>query len=274
MNNLTIKEKLKNLPRIYVESFEKNERRREVIRSDFYNFGIDNYSFFITTPEQDAKKVFYGCDGLFDKEGKHKLLLTSYLETIKHWYETTNEEYAIFVEDDVWFESVRYWNFTWDDFVKYLPPDWEIIHLGTIHMMHPSWDYHQLDNTIKKCHHPTPWLMSLIRRPYAKVLIDRYIKGENIYDLTPPSIPEIRKEDTIAEALIYMCTEKSYRFFLLSENPYYQIHSSIRTDYNLCFGSETYPLTTITPLFIKKVIKWWEEIGSQKTISELMSLNS
>lgn len=270
MSSLTIEEKLKNLPRIYVNSIEKNESRREVIRSNFYNLGINNYSFFITTPEQDKKRIVHG-DRIGNMDSKMHLVTAAYLEAIKHWYETTDEEYALFFEDDVFLETVRYWNFTWDDFVAHLPPKWEVIHLGTVYMMHPSWDYAHLDNKIRKSTYHDSNLMSLIRRPYAKTLIDRYIKGENIYDFTPPFIADKPDADPYCETLIYMSTEESYRFLLFTENPYYGINSSFRNDYPVWYGSETFPVTMISPMFTKKVIKWWQEIGSQKSISELMT---
>lgn len=266
---MTVQEKLKNLPRIYVNSIEKNECRREVIRSHFYNFGVENYSFFITTPEQDRKKIIYG-DRIENVNYKMHLVTAAYLEAIKHWYENTEEEYALFLEDDVFLETARYWNFTWDEFVNHLPSDWDCVHLGSIHMMHPSWNYLELDNKLKKNYYLDTNLISLIRRRYAKILIDRYIRGENQYDLTPPHILENPNADPNSETLIYMCTENSYKLLLFTENPYYGINSSFRTDYDLWFGSEKYPVSFISPNFTNGVIKWWRDIGSKKSISELM----
>lgn len=271
MSDLTIEEKLRNLPRIYVTSVEKNESRREVIRSHFYNFGVKNYSFYITTPEQDSKRVIHG-ERIENLVPKMHLVTAAYLEAIKHWYETTNEEYALFLEDDVFLETARYWNFTWDDFIAHLPPKWGVIHLGTIYMMHPSWDYAHLENHIRKSTYHDSNLMSLIRRPYAKILIDRYIKGDNLYDFTPPFIADKPDADPYCETLIYMSTEDSYRVLLFTENPYYAINSSFRGDYELAFGSESFPVSMISSMFTNKVIKWWEKIGSKKSIAELMTL--
>lgn len=272
MTSLTIEEKLKNLPRIYVNSIEKNENRREVIRSHFYNLGIHNYSFFITTPEQDRKRVVTG-DKIENVDPRIHLVTAAYLEAIKHWYETTDEDYALFFEDDVFLETAWYWNFTWDEFIAHLPPKWEIIHLGTIFMMHPLWDYHELDNNVRKSTYYDSNQMSLIRRSHAKTLIDRHIKGENLYYFAPPFIADKPDADPYGETLLYMSTEESYRFLLFTENPYYGINSSFRNDYPLFFGSETFPVSMISSMFTNKVIEWWQKIGSQKSISELMVLS-
>ena len=50
--------------------------------------------------------------------------VTSHLKAIKHWYETTDTPYAIFAEDDVSFDTARFWKFTWDEFV-----DLSLIHI-------------------------------------------------------------------------------------------------------------------------------------------------
>lgn len=273
MSNLTIEEKLKNLPRIYVTSAEKNECRREVLRSHFYSFGIENYSFFITTPEQDSKREITG-DKTDKLDPRMHLVTAAYLEAIRHWYETTDEEYALFLEDDIWFETARYWNFTWSDFVNHLPKDWGCVHLGSIWHMHPSWSYTQLSNEIVKSSSTDSALMSLIKRPYAKKLIDQYIKGNNKYDFTPPTIPnENREVLPWCETIVYMSFEGSYRFLLLTENPYYGVYSTFRpNDYTLyypdCDLSE--PVSKAASRFNKAVITWWEKIGSRMTIQELM----
>jgi uncharacterized protein YhbP (UPF0306 family) len=272
----TLKEKLEGLPRIYITSVEKNENRREVIRSQFYLFDIQNYSFFITTPEQDSNRKIVG-KRIENVDPRMHLVTAAYLEAIRHWYETTDEEYALFLEDDIFFETARYWNFTWKDFVSNLPENWEVIHLGSVYMMHPDWNYKQLNNRLMKSTYYDSCLMSLIRRPYAKTLIQRYIVGENEYNFTPPYVSHKLDADPYCETLIYMSTENSYRFMLFTENPYYGVHSTFRPfDYSLSFdgGNSSYPVSFISPKFTKAVIEWWEKIGSKTDIKELLTLTT
>ena len=56
----------------------------------------------------------------------------SHLKAIKHFYEETNDEYCIIVEDDVNLDIAKYWNFTWTDVFSLLPYDWDCIQLTTI----------------------------------------------------------------------------------------------------------------------------------------------
>lgn len=288
MSDLTIEEKLRNLPRIYVNSFEKNEGRREVLRSHFFNLGVENYSFVVTTAEQDRARQFVG-DYRYILDPKIYLVTAAYLETIRNWYETTDEEYALFFEDDVWLETAKYWNFTWDDFINKLPKNWECVHLGTVYAMGMDWNWRQLQPNIRKSTFADSMLMSLIRRSHAKRLIENYIVGENKYDLSPQKISGYATVDpenishgggtgfagtNLAETLIYMTGGNSYRILLFSNNPYYAANSSIRPfDFMLDFGGglEPKPVSFICSRFSKGVIQWWENIGSQRSISELMT---
>ena len=56
----------------------------------------------------------------------------SHLKAIKHFYEETDDEYCMIVEDDVSFDIARYWNFTWKEFFGLVPYDWDCLQLTTI----------------------------------------------------------------------------------------------------------------------------------------------
>lgn len=281
-----VEEKLKNLPKIYVNSFEKNEGRREVLRSHFFNLGVDNYSFVITTAEQDKTRNFVG-NYHYRLDPKIYLVTAAYLETIRHWYETTNDEYALFLEDDAWLETARYWNFTWDDFMKGLPENWECIHLGSVYALSTNWNWSHLKPHIRRSSFFDSMLMSLIRRPYAKKLIENYIVGENTYDLSPRNVSNFSSIDrsfgdqtyfsgtNLAETLIYMSGDNSYRILLFSANPYYSANSSIRPeDFLVNFtDAESKPVSLICSRFSKSVIEWWEKIGCNINVNTLLSFD-
>ena len=57
---------------------------------------------------------------------------TSHLKAMKHYLETSDAPYAIMMEDDCDLELVRFWNFTWTDFIAYLPYDWDVVQIAII----------------------------------------------------------------------------------------------------------------------------------------------
>lgn len=56
----------------------------------------------------------------------------SHLLNLHWWYNSSEEEYAIFSENDVSLETIQYWNFTWSDFFRLIPTDWNIVQLVRI----------------------------------------------------------------------------------------------------------------------------------------------
>ena len=45
----------------------------------------------------------------------------AHLKAIKYFYEETDDDYCMILEDDVDFSTVRHWNFTWQEFIGLEP---------------------------------------------------------------------------------------------------------------------------------------------------------
>jgi GR25 family glycosyltransferase involved in LPS biosynthesis len=58
--------------------------------------------------------------------------VTSHLKAIKHWYDTSDSPVAMIMEDDCVLDTVRYWGFTWGEFMAHLPYDWDMVQLAII----------------------------------------------------------------------------------------------------------------------------------------------
>ena len=56
----------------------------------------------------------------------------SHLKAIKDFYDNTDDEYCMIVEDDVNFESQGFGSFSWNDIIDNLPLYWDCIQLTTI----------------------------------------------------------------------------------------------------------------------------------------------
>ena len=119
--------------------------------------------------------------------------VTSHLKAIKQWYQTTDTPYAIFAEDDVSFDTARFWNFTWDEFVEKLPYDWDVVQLAIINpgvvyaSMHARW----VNDFSTACY--------MITRHHAKKLIEHHCVGDKF------RLDQGVKPRPVADDLIYNC---------------------------------------------------------------------
>ena len=119
--------------------------------------------------------------------------VTSHLKAIKQWYETTDTPYAIFAEDDVSFDTARFWKFSWDEFVEKLPYDWDVVQLAIINpgvvyaSMHARW----VNDFSTACY--------MITRHHAKKLIDHHCVGDKF------RLDQGVKPRPVADDLIYNC---------------------------------------------------------------------
>ena len=134
-------------------------------------------------------------------EGNHDLgissgevgCVTSHLKAIKQWYETTDTPYAIFAEDDVSFDTARFWKFNWDEFMEKVPYDWDVIQLAIINpgvvyaSMHARW----VNDFSTACY--------MITRHHAKKLIEHHCVGDKF------RLDQGVKPRPVADDLIYNC---------------------------------------------------------------------
>ena len=58
--------------------------------------------------------------------------VTSHLNAIKHFLDTSDAPYAIMMEDDCDLSLARNWSFTWTDFIARVPYAWDVIQLAII----------------------------------------------------------------------------------------------------------------------------------------------
>lgn len=94
----------------------------------------------------------------------------SHLRAIQHWLETSRSEIAMICEDDISFDAVKKWNFSWGDVMSSLPYYWDALQCCII--------YHPEKEKIISLHHRTPYDFSaacyLIKRSYAEKLMSYY----------------------------------------------------------------------------------------------------
>ena len=207
-NIVFAKEKLKNFPSVNFISIEESQKRRDVLHNNFEKYEIDNVTphIFKKYKDEDFKFVGKDCNILTDIG---RAPVTSHLKAIKHWYENTEEEYTFFCEDDLSFETVEYWNFTWEEFFNKIPSDWQCVQLALVREIN-LFEYFNSDKS-DLCLRRRFWCdwsccAYLITRSHAKKLLDNYYDG-NVFCLEYKGIdrefrPEWAYRPTV-ETLIY-----------------------------------------------------------------------
>ncbi len=260
--------KLKNFPPVHVISTIDSNARRELLNEKFKNNNIENVTFHIFKRYEEGDYVLTG--ELLDKmTGPGRGPLTSHLRTIKGWYYGTDEPYAFFCEDDLSFETVKYWNFTWEEFFNRLPSNWECVQLSWVREIYRNFSI-EFRN---RCWCDWSGCAYLISREYAKKVIESYYFGnEFTTDLKGHDIihrPEWAKIPVI-ETVVFSTVGKVYGFPLFVEDVP-NCHTTWR------WGSAN----EVNAYSYYETIEWWKGIGQFCQLSDIfhtveksMNLNS
>lgn len=252
--------KLDNFPKIYCASLNECEDRRKNIQNEFLKYNISDINFLLSDRQtkNDPSVV-----------GRYKFVIdlgtigatVSHLKMIKKWYDETNEPYAFFCEDDLSLETVKYWNFTWTDFIKNIPKNWDCIqlmcigkNLNEIRLRKRYWD---------------DWSVGayLVSRNYARILIDSFIIDER-FSL---EYPEEHYWAPLAENLIYYAPRS-----VIDQNILYDVYTFPLFVESIEFVS-TFHGRTLEEKYKEdhlesyiSVLKWWKNIGKNLTIEQLL----
>lgn len=142
---------------------DRNEHMKTIISS--FNMkatrisatNVENYKNFI-------EKFPYGL------RPSETACLVSHLSAIREWLTTSDSDIAMICEDDVSFEHVSQWPFTWGQFMSSLPYYWEICQCCII--------FHPQQNIFINMHNRTESDFSaacyILKRSYAKRLMSYY----------------------------------------------------------------------------------------------------
>jgi hypothetical protein len=261
-----------NFPNIYCASLKESTERQENIRKQFLENNVQSFQFLLSERFENTNDIIEGEKTFYLDHGT-KGAITSHLRMIKHWYYNTNESYGFFCEDDLSFETIQYWNFTWDEFIESLPKDWDCIQLicasensDDIRLRRRTWDDFSVGAYI-------------VTRKFAKVLIDTFIKEDKFL----LEFPNNNDWVPLAEHLIYY----SPKSVVDSQNLEYNV-------YVLPLFVEEIKFTTTffdrkskywgedTGLYKEthkghhidsyhKVLNWWENIGKNLSLNEILN---
>jgi predicted O-methyltransferase YrrM/GR25 family glycosyltransferase involved in LPS biosynthesis len=256
-------EKLKNFPSINFVSIEESQNRRDLLYKQFEEYNLTKVTPHIFEKYDDSKHTLVG-NSLDKFVGNVRGPVTSHLKAIKKWYFDTDEEYAFFCEDDLSFETVKYWNFTWEEFFNNLPKDWGCVQLCWVReyeMFRFSYSGLKLR---PRCWCDWSACAYLITRDHAKKLISNYYR-DGTFNLDyvgndQSERPEWALRPT-AETIIFSKVSPVYGIPIFVEN---SLNFKSTWADQVSFPNE-YSYHT--------VIDWWKTEGKNFSISDLMNMN-
>ena len=249
--------KLEGLPTIHYISLEESVDRRSNLENWFSQYNIDNYVPHLFKRFEEYNHQLTG--PYVDLLAPHsKGPITSHFTFLKEWYESSSEDYIMVVEDDLSLEPVKYWNFTWKEFENNLPNDWQCVQLVVVR------EYDCEDFYFEK-RRDRDWCAAafLIKREYAKILLDRYY-SDDVFDLNI----ENSTDPPVIERLLFTNSTGVYSFPLFVEDCY-------ATKTTLLPEAAHEPLVNGQGYFHHSshdyVINWWKNKGCKLTPQDILS---
>lgn len=171
-----IENKLDFFPRVNFISLEESIDRQDNLIKQFKDYGINNFSPLISKRFNECNDIVKGSQVEILDSGT-KGCVVSHIKMIKKWYDETDEDYGFFCEDDLSLEPVKYWNFTWNQFINEIPDDAGCVQLYCIRDEQREIKF---ENRWQSDWSVTAYILT---REYAKKIIDQYYISENEYNL-------------------------------------------------------------------------------------------
>jgi hypothetical protein len=132
--------KLKNMGPIYYLNLDGQPERRQYMEEQFKYWEIENYERISAYDgrNDDLSDIIHGRYPENMSSGEVGCV-TSHLKALKHFLETSDASYCVMMEDDIDLSTVKYWTFTWNQFISRVPYDYDVIQLaiicpGTLHV--------------------------------------------------------------------------------------------------------------------------------------------
>ena len=171
MNN-----KLKNFTPIYVINLKDQKDRLDGLKKQFKQYGVKNYTIVEAVDARSADLTTIVDGKLPDLKPAEIGCMASHIKAMKLWLQTSSAEFAIIAEDDLSLETVDYWNWTWDDVVKNIPTDADILQLVMIQNKDVKFHLHKKPKYTSAINLAYAWSTGayIVRRSYAERLVKEF----------------------------------------------------------------------------------------------------
>lgn len=249
---IKVKHKLYNFPSIYYVSLKECEDRRDNLIKQFENYGVDRITGIISERFKDSNDIVLGKYVHTLNDGT-KGCAVSHIKAIFHWYHSCKDEIGFFCEDDLSLETVNYWNFVWDDFVKTLPEDAECVQLLTIR---DDFDTFELRERYWNDWGATAYIL---KRDYAKKILDNYITSKGEFNLEIPN-SDIQP---LIENILFTNIGKVYTIPLFVEENKFESTFTPEEDSDVNSGQKNNHY-----IASQKVLEYWKGKTMKRTLLE------
>jgi hypothetical protein len=212
-NKLSIADKLKDFPKVHALYLKGRQDRKDSLVSQTDKYGLDLEIMEVEeypkgTPTIDGNVLQTNI--LYEKA----LGTTcNHLKMIEKWLNDTDDRYGFFCEDDISFETAKYWDFTWSEFVKTLPNDWKAIQLVWI----GKTEDHEI-NMKRMELEDFGAIGYMVTREYAQSLISSFKVGKNEFNFNVPEEKLNFNTLSLPEDFIFYSDTDLYTYPLFVEN--------------------------------------------------------
>ena len=158
---------------IYVINLPRRTDRREHMEHLFKHYDITNYTFIDAFDGKDDLTNYIDSKSSYSKSVRKEEIATtmSHIKAIKHWLDSSDTEYAIFCEDDLSFDTVEHWGWTWQDFLNAIDFEYSVIQLCVTQFVKFQPKLHKRDRNdfsegiyILNRHHATAIIERMMRK--------------------------------------------------------------------------------------------------------------
>ena len=184
--------KLKGLPHIYYLNLDEEPERMMYMEAQLKYWEIENYTRISAYDGRNGRDLGHILKGTYpDGMSSGEVgCTTSHLKAMKHFLETSDAPCALMMEDDCDIGTVQHWPFSWKDFHRKVPYDYDVIQLAVINPAQIHLQLHKrfVNDFSTACY--------LITRRYAQKLMDLHVRGEK-YKLDNGVKPRAVADDLI-----------------------------------------------------------------------------
>lgn len=185
---------------VYVINLQRRTDRRKHIEKIFKEYDITDYTIIDAIDAQDS--IDHLIDYMPIARGsvrKTEIATTmSHIKAIQYWLDNSDTQYAIFCEDDLSFDTVPYWQWTWQDFIAAIDFEFDIIQLSITQFSNVDFKIHKRKRTDYSAG------IYILKREHALNILKRMVHNEKY------QIKGDRANSVIDHDILFGYTNKCY----------------------------------------------------------------